>query len=233
MTTRSARVTLLALLSAASLPAVAQTSTHKSTTTHRSSSPSASAKSPSKSASTSAATANPADNPPGVPPATGTPKPLYALRYVDILVGDGPLAQPQKFYSVKYTGWLTDGTKFDSSDDHPGKEPITFAYGAHRVITGWDTGFEGMRVGGKRRLYIPYQLAYGEPGRPGAIPPKADLIFDIELVAQSDSPNPPAAAPQPATPPPASTTDPTKPASTPPPASSDPEAPKPQQPQSR
>jgi len=155
------------------------------------------------------------------------------LKYADVTVGTGAVAQDGSNVAVHYTGWLTDGTKFDSSDDHPGKEPITFAYGAHRVITGWDTGFEGMRVGGKRRLYIPYQLAYGEPGRPGAIPPKADLIFDIELVAQSDSPNPPAAAPQPATPPPASTTDPTKPASTPPPASSDPEAPKPQQPQSR
>ena len=158
-----------------------------------------------------AATANAADHPPGIPPVHGTPRPLFALRYIDMLVGTGPVAEPRKFYSVRYTGWTTDGKKFDSSDDHPGKEPITFAYGAHRVITGWDTGFEGMHVGGKRRLFVPYQLAYGESGRPPVIPAKADLIFDVELVSQSDTPpapaTPPAARPAPAapgTPPPAS-----------------------------
>ncbi len=127
----------------------------------------------------------------GIPPITGQPKPLFTLRYTDIVVGTGPLAEPQKFYTVRYTGWLTDGTKFDSSDDHPGKEPITFAYGARRVIIGWDTGFEGMHVGGKRRLFIPYQLAYGETGR-DPIPPKSDLIFDVELVSMSDTPPEPA-----------------------------------------
>ncbi len=147
-----------------------------------------------------------ADNPPGVPPVHGLPRTLYSLRYVDTLVGTGPLAQPRMYYSVRYTGWLTDGTKFDSSDDHPGKEPITFPYGAHRVIPGWDTGFEGMHVGGKRRLYVPYQLAYGESGRPPVIPPKSDLIFDVELVSMSETP--PGAlertpAVQPAAPPPA------------------------------
>ncbi|PMY18315.1 peptidylprolyl isomerase, partial [Pseudomonas sp. FW305-3-2-15-A-R2A1] len=84
---------------------------------------------------------------------------LYALRYIDIEVGTGPLAETRKFYTVHYTGWLTDGTKFDSSHDHPGGEPIVFPYGGRRVIPGWDTGFEGMHIGGKRRLYIPYQLA--------------------------------------------------------------------------
>ncbi|MBS1798506.1 MAG: FKBP-type peptidyl-prolyl cis-trans isomerase [Acidobacteria bacterium] len=137
---------------------------------------------------TAAPAANPADNPPNVPKVAGTPQNLYALRYIDTEVGAGPLAESRKFYTVHYTGWLTDGTKFDSSHDHPGGEPIVFPYGARRVIPGWDTGFEGMHVGGKRRLFIPYQLAYGESGRPPVIPAKADLIFDIELVAQSDTP---------------------------------------------
>ena len=143
----------------------------------------------------SAPAANPADNPPGVPPVTGAPRPLYALRYVDIAVGTGPAAVPEQYYTVRYTGWTTDGKKFDSSDDHPGKEPYTFPYGAHQVIPGWDTGFEGMHVGGKRRLYVPYQLAYGESGRPPVIPAKADLIFDLELVGMSDTPPAPPAPP--------------------------------------
>ena len=84
---------------------------------------------------------------------------------------------------MHYTGWLKNGKKFDSSLDR--KEPITFMLGAHQVITGWDTGFQGMRVGGKRRLIIPYQLAYGEAGR-SEIPPRADLTFDIELVGVGD-----------------------------------------------
>ena len=140
---------------------------------------------------------NPADNPPNVPKVVGTPKNLYALRYIDTEIGTGPLAESRKFYTVHYTGWLTDGTKFDSSHDHPGGEPIVFPYGGRRVIPGWDTGFEGMHVGGKRRLYIPYQLAYGESGRPPVIPVKADLIFDVELVAQSDAPPEPKPTPAP------------------------------------
>ena len=180
-----------------------------------------------------AAAANPADNPPGVPPVHGLPKTLYALRYVDTLVGTGALAEPRMYYSVRYTGWLTDGTKFDSSDDHPGKEPYTFPYGAHRVIPGWDTGFQGMHVGGKRRLYVPYQLAYGESGHPPSIAGKSDLIFDVELVAMSATP--PGAlerAPQPAAPPPprpaapsGQSADPAQPASTPPPLSGKPNPP--------
>ena len=141
--------------------------------------------------------ANPADNPPNVPKVEGTPKNLYSLRYIDIQIGTGPLAESRKFYTVHYTGWLTDGTKFDSSHDHPGGEPIVFPYGGRRVIPGWDTGFEGMHVGGKRRLFIPYQLAYGESGKPPVIPIKANLIFDVELVAQSDAPPEPKPAPAP------------------------------------
>jgi peptidylprolyl isomerase len=108
---------------------------------------------------------------------------------------------------VHYTGYLADGTVFDTSI---GKDPITFPYGAHRVITGWDTGFEGMRVGGKRRLFIPYQLAYGAAGKPPIIPEKAMLIFDVQLISQSDTPpapkTPPTVPPPPPPPAPAGTT---------------------------
>jgi peptidylprolyl isomerase len=129
---------------------------------------------------------------------------------VDTQVGTGEPAKARQYYTVRYTGWLTDGTKFDSSNDHPGAEPIVFPYGAHRVIPGWDTGFEGMHVGGKRRLYVPYQLAYGESGRSPVIPPKADLIFDVELVSQSDTP--PQEKPQPAPAPQPGAADPAQPA---------------------
>ena len=118
----------------------------------------------------------------------------FSLDYIDVKVGAGELAAPHKWYTVQYTGYLVDGTKFDSSYDHPGAEPFTIAYGQHQVIPGWDTGFDGMRVGGKRRLFIPYQLAYGNNGKP-PIPPKAELIFDVELVSQSDERPPKAPAP--------------------------------------
>jgi peptidylprolyl isomerase len=134
--------------------------------------------------------------PPGIPSAIGKVESAFALRYIDIKPGDGAEAQPGQFYTVHYTGWLaSDGTKFDSSLDR--NEPITFQQGVHGVIPGWDYGFAGMHAGGKRRLFIPYQLAYGERGRPPVIPPKSDLIFDIELIAASDTepPPPPPAAP--------------------------------------
>lgn len=157
-----------------------------------------------------AAAATPAEEalPANIPILHGVKQPLYALRYIDISVGTGPLAETSvlgtsqadskiKWYTVHYTGWLAkDGTKFDSSVDRG--TPITFPYGVQKVIPGWDTGFEGMHVGGKRRLFIPYQLAYGPNGRPPAIPAKSDLIFDVELVGISD--NPPA-PPTPPTPP--------------------------------
>jgi len=128
--------------------------------------------------------------PPGVPPVKGLIKPAsFVLRYQDFQIGTGPVAEPLKLYKVKYTGWLAaDGKKFDSSDDHPNKEPIQFRQGRGRVIPGWDQGFEGMRIGGKRRLFIPYQLAYGAGGRPPVIPAKADLIFDVELVDITEMP---------------------------------------------
>ncbi len=107
-----------------------------------------------------------------------------SLDFVDIKAGTGALVVPHKFLSIHYTGYLVDGTKFDSSVDRG--EPIDIAYGAHQVIPGWDTGFGGMRVGGKRRLFIPYQLAYG-PTQHQTIPPKSMLIFDVEVVKVSDT----------------------------------------------
>ena len=128
-----------------------------------------------------------------MPAATGPSTPLYTLRYVDLKLGTGEFARVSTpgaivFYTVHYTGWLTNGTKFDSSVDR--NQPFVFPVGARRVITAWDTGFEGMRVGGKRRLIVPYQLAYGAPGHPPDIPEKSDLIFDVELLGQGDTPTP-------------------------------------------
>jgi peptidylprolyl isomerase len=122
----------------------------------------------------------------------------FSLDYVDTKIGTGPLAAPHKWYTINYTGYLVDGTKFDSSLDR--KEPIVVPYGEHKVIPGWDTGFGGMHIGGKRRLFIPYELAYGANGR-APIPPKAELIFDVELLAQSDTDPTPKAPPMPPAPP--------------------------------
>ena len=125
---------------------------------------------------------------------------VFTLAYVDQTVGTGEPAKSHMFYTVNYTGYLLDGTKFDSSYDHPDKKPISFPYGAHRVIPGWDTGFEGMHVGGKRRLFVPFQLAYGANGRPPQIPAKAELIFDMELVSQSAEDPTPRPSPPPQSP---------------------------------
>ncbi|HEY0780274.1 MAG TPA: FKBP-type peptidyl-prolyl cis-trans isomerase [Gemmatirosa sp.] len=123
--------------------------------------------------------------PASIPPVAGPVVTQYVMRYVDVAPGTGAPAQPGQVYAVHYTGWLRDGTRFDSSRDRG--EPIRFEQGKRRVIPGWDAGFEGMRVGGRRRLFIPYQLAYGERGR-GPIPPRAELIFDVELVGVSPPP---------------------------------------------
>lgn len=117
------------------------------------------------------------------------PPTVISLVYTDEKVGDGPLVQHDKYTEVLYTGYLVNGTKFDS-DNNPAK-PFGFPLGEHRVIPGWDMGLEGMHVGGKRRLFIPYQLAYGDNGR-GPIPPKAMLVFDIEVLRQTDAPPAPA-----------------------------------------
>jgi uncharacterized damage-inducible protein DinB len=128
--------------------------------------------------------------PSGVPEIGGTVEMRAPLRYIDVKTGDGAAAQPGQEYTVHYTGWLRDGTKFDSSVDRG--EPFKFVQGRRMVISGWEMGFEGMKVGGKRRLFLPYQLAYGEKGR-GKIPPKAELVFDVELLGVKDV-TPPAPA---------------------------------------
>jgi FKBP-type peptidyl-prolyl cis-trans isomerase len=105
---------------------------------------------------------------------------ITELQIVDTTVGEGKEAILGKVVSVHYTGTLTDGTKFDSSVDR--ETPFQFTLGAGQVIQGWDQGVIGMKVGGKRTLTIPSDLAYGPTGRPGTIPPSATLIFDIELL---------------------------------------------------
>jgi peptidylprolyl isomerase len=158
--------------------------------------------------------------PHGVPAINSSVLELFALRYQEIRIGTGPIAEPGKMYKVHYTAWLAaDGRKFDSSFDHPGPPlfdrngkpllgpdgkpkwgdppPVSIPQDYGYVIPGWDQGFYGMRVGGKRRLFIPYQLAYGARGRPGpdaehpGIPPRSDLIYDIELVEVGELPPPP------------------------------------------
>jgi peptidylprolyl isomerase len=152
--------------------------------------------------------------PPGIPPASAPVSTAFALRFQDIAVGAGPEAEPGKIYKVHYTGWLAaDGHKFDSSYDHrapvmdkDGKpelgdngqpklgepQPLSFPQGYGRLIPGFDQGVAGMKIGGKRRIFIPWQLAYGAKGRPGpdaahpGIPEKADLIFDVELLEVTD-----------------------------------------------
>ena len=101
------------------------------------------------------------------------------LVYKDIECGDGAEPANGDTISVHYTGRLEDGTEFDSSE---GRDPISFVLGGGQVIQGWDLGFQGMKVGGKRELTIPPELGYGEQGSPPVIPPNATLIFDVELV---------------------------------------------------
>jgi peptidylprolyl isomerase len=192
--------------------------------------------------------------PAGISPVPGVPKTAFALRYQEIKIGTGTEAVPMKMYKVKYTGWrAVDGVIFDSWDKHPqpvmdkdgkpemgedGKpkmgepEPASFPVGMGRMIPGFDQGFNGMRVGGKRRLFIPWQLAYGTRAIPDhdaehpGIPAKSDLVFDVELVEMDDLPMPPShpampgTAPRPSspsTPPPAGApSTPSQPATPPP-----------------
>ena len=157
--------------------------------------------------------------PPGVPRvAHGLVKMPFALRYEDIKVGTGAEGESGKLWHLKYTGWrAADGIKFDSWDDHKqpvigsdgkpelgpdGKPkmgdpvPIAIPQGMGRVIPGFDFGLEGMKIGGKRRIFIPWQMAYGTRAIPDradhpGIPAKSDLIFNVELVDVTDMPQPP------------------------------------------
>ena len=103
------------------------------------------------------------------------------LQYEELIVGEGAEAKAGQNVSVHYTGWLTDGQKFDSSKDR--NAPFQFSLGAGMVIRGWDEGVQGMKVGGTRKLTIPAELGYGARGAGGVIPPNATLIFEVELLA--------------------------------------------------
>jgi FKBP-type peptidyl-prolyl cis-trans isomerase FkpA len=102
------------------------------------------------------------------------------LIYEDVVVGEGAEASAGQFVSVHYTGWLTNGTKFDSSKDR--NEPFDFPLGGRQVIAGWDEGVQGMKIGGTRKLTIPPTLGYGARGAGGVIPPNATLVFEVELL---------------------------------------------------
>ena len=102
------------------------------------------------------------------------------LSIDEIVIGEGALAIVGKRVTVHYTGWLTDGTKFDSSKDR--NDPFVFGLGQGQVIRGWDEGVQGMKVGGKRKLTIPPALGYGAGGYGGVIPGNATLVFEVELV---------------------------------------------------
>jgi peptidylprolyl isomerase len=201
--------TALVLCLAAAGAAYAQTAAKPSTTAAK----------PAATAHPAAAAASTVKYPPGVTPFPGVPKTAFALRYQDIKVGTGADAVPMKLYKVKYTGWrAADGVVFDSWDKHPapvtdkdgkpvtgedGKpktsapEPASFPVGLGRMIPGFDQGFTGMKVGGKRRIFIPWQLGYGAREMPGrgtdhpGIPAKSDLVFDVELIEIADLPSAP------------------------------------------
>ncbi len=107
-------------------------------------------------------------------------KDVTELKKEDMTAGKGAEAVSGKTVSVHYTGWLTNGTKFDSSVDRG--QPFKFKLGSGQVIKGWDEGVKGMKVGGKRKLTIPPDMGYGARGAGGLIPPNATLVFDVELL---------------------------------------------------
>jgi FKBP-type peptidyl-prolyl cis-trans isomerase len=130
--------------------------------------------------SSGATAAKPAHPPAGPTKVTGDgTKTDSGLQYWDIKEGTGAVAQKGQTAKMHYTGWLTNGKKFDSSI---GSQPYEFKIGQGEVIKGWDEGVLGMKVGGKRQLRIPPDLAYGSKGYPGVIPPDSTLIFDVQLM---------------------------------------------------
>lgn len=108
---------------------------------------------------------------------------MSGLEIEDQIVGDGEEAVAGQTVEVHYTGWLTDGTKFDSSHDR--EQTFSFKLGGGQVIAGWDQGVAGMKIGGARKLTIPPELGYGERGAGGVIPPGATLVFKVELIGLS------------------------------------------------
>jgi FKBP-type peptidyl-prolyl cis-trans isomerase FkpA len=102
------------------------------------------------------------------------------LQIEELTVGTGATAEAGQNVTVHYTGWLTNGTKFDSSKDR--NDPFRFGLGQRQVIAGWDEGVQGMLVGGVRKLTIPPELGYGARGAGGVIPPNATLVFEVELL---------------------------------------------------
>lgn len=127
--------------------------------------------------------------PPNIPAVNAPWRPLAGLWYQDIVEGTGAVVEAGKCVYVHYTGWLTDGTRFETSRDtlagFPAR-PLAFPQGAGTTIAGWDRGVLGMRLFGKRRLWIPARFAYGERGSPPSIPPRATLIFDLEVMALAE-----------------------------------------------
>ncbi len=105
---------------------------------------------------------------------------MAEMKSEDVTVGSGAEAAKGDAVEVHYTGWLTNGTKFDSSKDRG--RPFSFTLGAGQVIKGWDEGVKGMKIGGVRKLTIPPEMAYGDRGAGGVIPPKAELVFEVELL---------------------------------------------------
>ena len=114
----------------------------------------------------------------GVPMAAT--KTASGLVIEELIVGEGNIAASGQHVTVHYTGWLTNGSKFDSSKDR--NDPFKFGLGQGQVIRGWDEGVQGMKVGGKRKLTIPPELGYGARGAGGVIPPNATLVFEVELL---------------------------------------------------